>query len=193
MLRSISARSSEAREKHAVTKRQEPRRRERDQLANSWRGARESEAPSSNRDSKVQGIDVEAGLQRFFQATGDPAFKDAIAAMRSYGLSEGSPVRTYRAVQTAIWGEPQRGYLENMRWFIDRMKFSIKRAAEHVTEYYHAPGHSYEAVAKTLRGSSLNGSWQVSLQKKSRIEDMGSPGSQSSRSFPRSARRVSSR
>lgn len=103
----------------------------------------------SERD--VPGEDVRLGLERAAAATGDPIFVDALAALKSYGLSGGKPRASYKAARSETRGDLFHGYLENMKWFIDHRRHSVRKAAEYAASHYFVNGDSFETVVSDLR------------------------------------------
>ena len=105
--------------------------------------------------------DVAVGLQRAANATGDPAFTDALAALKAYGLDGGSPKRSYNKVRSAVFGDDDRGYLENMKHLLEyeaRNYSSITAAAEGIASSYFYDADSFDAAVQRLR--KLYAAWQ---------------------------------
>lgn len=69
----------------------------------------------------VDGRTLEKGLRFALEATGDPVFADAAAALASYGLTAaGSPRERLLALAAAIFSGDLRGHLIQMRFLLDR-------------------------------------------------------------------------
>jgi hypothetical protein len=82
---------------------------------------------------------VVLGLERAYEMTGDPVFEDARIALDAYALAGGKPRKSFPSAHDAAYGDRWLGYLQNMRWFCDRRRYSIRQAAAEVASYYFVP------------------------------------------------------
>jgi hypothetical protein len=103
---------------------------------------------------QIRGSEVVEALERASLATGDPVFDDALRAFRSYGLDCGGLERALRRAHRQIRGDRLRGYLDQMRYFVEHKaaahRLSVPAAAERIAAEFGVAGASFEAIVDEL-------------------------------------------
>ena len=126
----------------------------------------------------VDGPTVVTALHHALAVTGDPIFRDAILAIKSYDLDKASPKKRLAAADENVQGDNAHAYLVQMRFLEERgtaplneealprlertnkirRYSSVQHAASRVAAEFQVPGHSFDAVVGDLRKAFV--SWK---------------------------------
>lgn len=82
----------------------------------------------------VSGQDIARALEYLRDLTGDPAFDDALRALRSYGLDHALQ-RQSADVSAAVFGDPDEGYLAQMRYLVEHKRKGYLAALRYLVEH----------------------------------------------------------
>lgn len=131
-------------------------------------------SPGETPPDDIRGEDVAVGLECALKATGDPIFADALAVLRDYRLADGKPRASYEAARNRAFGDPDLGYLVQMRWFIEHKSASVRAAADDVAAKFCPLGEAFEATTRRLRDAYAE--WSKAGFPEETIRDDGDAG-----------------
>ncbi|WP_237479259.1 hypothetical protein [Lichenibacterium dinghuense] len=89
-------------------------------------------------------------LEYIRDSTGDPLFSDTIAAIESYGFKGRGLKRGGTDASKQSWGDPDEGYLNHIRFDIERFGWSVPESTQHIVAQYKAPGQSFDTIVDRL-------------------------------------------
>ena len=89
-------------------------------------------------------------LEHMLNSTGDPLFSDTIAAVEAYGFKGRGLKRGGADASKESWGDPDEGYLNHIRYNVERFGWKVAEATQQVVALYNAPGQSFDTLVERL-------------------------------------------
>lgn len=89
-------------------------------------------------------------LEHMLNSTGDPLFSDVMAAVESYGFKGRGLKRGGADALKEAQGDPDEGYLNHIRYTVERFGWKVAEATQQVVARYNAPGHSFDTIVDRL-------------------------------------------
>src|SRR5262249_8066777 len=123
------------------------------------RRAEQKGRPAKNEKLRpLRGSDYVRLLELSRDATGDPIFSAALAAVIRYGFDR-EPQRTAARIRRQVFGDPLDAYLVQVAFLHDRglgesgkrRKLSVREACECVAADVRIPSNSFRAIVRELR------------------------------------------
>ena len=113
-------------------------------------------------------------LEYMLNSTGDPLFSETMAAVESYGFKGRGLKRGGVDASKEAWGDLDEGYLNQIRYDVERFGWKVAEAAQHVAAHYNAPGQSFDTIVDRLAAKYR--SWAAAGHPASAIGDPGDIG-----------------